>query len=55
MGNCLKSGSGQQDNATLLANSPDPAITSSLSQDSLGAQSMPYNVIIFLSLTVLIL
>ncbi|KAK0077515.1 hypothetical protein PV325_003883 [Microctonus aethiopoides] len=43
MGNCLKSGSGQQDNATLLANSPDPAITSSLSQDPLGAQSMPYN------------
>ncbi|CAD6221377.1 GSCOCG00005173001-RA-CDS [Cotesia congregata] len=44
MGNCLKSSGGaQNDNATLLNNSPDPAMSGSLSQDQLNSQAMPYN------------
>lgn len=44
MGNCLKGSSGQTDNATLLSNNPDPALSGSLSQDTIGSQTMPYNV-----------
>ena len=44
MGNCLKSsGGGQQDNATLLSNSPDSAVTGASSQDPLGPP-LSYNV-----------
>ncbi|XP_011308388.1 RING finger protein 11 [Fopius arisanus] len=43
MGNCLKSGGGQNDNANLLSNSLDPGVTGSSSQDPLGARTMPYN------------
>lgn len=43
MGNCLKrAGGNQQDNTTLLSNSPDPALTSGSSQEGLGPP-IPYN------------
>ncbi|XP_043281930.1 RING finger protein 11 [Venturia canescens] len=41
MGNCLKSNGGQQDNATLLSNSPDPAVTGTAPQEAM--QPLSFN------------